>query len=102
MAIARRLRTGSVNINNAMTNVFQLPVPMGGWNSSGLGSRHGSSGIRKYCRSKAIIAERVNLKSEIYWYPTSRRRSGIMSRASRALGARDWRRRLGRRPLGPV
>jgi acyl-CoA reductase-like NAD-dependent aldehyde dehydrogenase len=102
MAIARRMRTGSVNINNAMTNVFQLPVPMGGWNASGLGSRHGAAGIRKYCRSKTIIAERVTLKSELYWYPTSRRRSRLMSRASRMLGAKDWRRRLGRKPPGPV
>jgi acyl-CoA reductase-like NAD-dependent aldehyde dehydrogenase len=96
-AIARRLRTGSVNINNAMTNVFQLPVPMGGWEASGLGSRHGAAGIRKYCRSQTVVSERIAAKSEIYWYPTSARRGRLMARASRLLGARDWRRRLGRR-----
>lgn len=94
-AIAERIDSGSVNVNNVMTNVFQLPVPFGGRRNSGLGARHGGAeGIRKYCWSKSIIEERFNLPSEIYWYPTKAHRIRLMTRAARILSAGDWRRRL--------
>lgn len=96
-SVADRIDSGTVNINNVMTNVFQLPVRFGGRRQSGLGSRHGGAeGIRKYCWTKPVIEERIPLKSELYWYPTSARRSGVMLAASRFLAARDWRRRLNR------
>lgn len=97
-AVADRIDSGTVSINNVMTNVFQLPVSFGGRRDSGLGARHGGAeGIRKYCWAKPVIEERIALKSELYWYPTTARRSGAMLAASRFLGARDWRRRLNRR-----
>ncbi len=95
-ALARRIDSGSVNVNNVMTNVFQLSVPFGGRRDSGLGARHGAAeGIRKYCWKKSIIEERFNLPAEIYWYPTKRRRIELMTRAARLLAAGDWKRRLG-------
>ncbi|WP_075301868.1 MULTISPECIES: aldehyde dehydrogenase family protein [unclassified Pseudonocardia] len=96
-AVAARVDSGTVNINNAMTNVFQLPVPMGGRRDSGIGARlGGAGGIRKYCRTKPIIEERFNLKSELYWYPTVGDRSRLMGKLARFVGAKDLRRRLGR------
>jgi len=96
-AVADRVDSGTVNINNVMTNVFQLPVSFGGRRQSGLGARHGgAAGIRKYCWTKSVVEERIPLRSELYWYPTSARRSGAMLAASRFLGARSWRRRLNR------
>ena len=97
-SIATQIDSGSVNVNNVMTNVFQLPVPFGGQRNSGLGARHGGAeGIRKYCWPKSIIEERFNLPSEIYWYPTKGHKIRLMTRAARLLSAGDWRRRLGRR-----
>jgi acyl-CoA reductase-like NAD-dependent aldehyde dehydrogenase len=97
MALARQMNTGSVNINNVLLSAFQLPVPMAGWNESGLGSRSGgASGIRKYCRTKSIVADRVAMKKELYWYPYTRTKGKVQSVMSRLLDARDWRRRLGR------
>lgn len=95
--VAERIDSGTVNVNNAMTNVFQLPVPMGGRRQSGIGARlGGATGIRKYCRTKPIIEERFNLKSELYWYPTMAERSQLMGKLARFVGAKDLRRRLGR------
>lgn len=92
------LETGGVNINNAMTNVFQFPLPMGGWKSSGLGHRFGgANGVRKYCRQQAYVTERVDIKNEIHWYPYSPRKGAITEMALRLTGMHDWRRRLGRR-----
>jgi acyl-CoA reductase-like NAD-dependent aldehyde dehydrogenase len=97
MALARQMSTGTVNINNVLMGIFQFPVPMAGWKESGVGSRSGGAeGIRKYCRSKSIVAERIAMKKEPNWYPYSRRKGKMLSAVGRCLGARDWRRRLGR------
>ena len=73
MALAKQMATGSVNINNAMLNVSQYPVPFAGWKQSGVGSRSGgANGIRKYCRAKSIVADRVAMKRELFWYPYTR------------------------------
>jgi hypothetical protein len=70
---------------------------MSGWGESGLGFRlGGAAGIRKYCRTKSIVDDRVAMKSEINWYPYTRRKGRILGLANRLVSARDWRRRLGR------
>ena len=97
MALARKMNTGTVNINNVITNVLQFPVPMEGWNESGVGSRSGgAAGIRKFCRTKSIVAERVAMKKEPLWYPYSRKKGKTIAAMLRMTTARDWRRRLGR------
>jgi hypothetical protein len=75
--LARRLNTGLVHINSVLLGVGQTPVPFGGWNDSGLGFRSGGAGgIRKYCRTKSIVADRVAMKKELLWYPYTPRNSG--------------------------
>ena len=97
MAVAKRMNTGTVNINNVLMGVAQTPVPMAGWGESGLGSRQGgAAGIRKYCRTKSIVGDRVAMKKELNWYPYTRRKGRILTGMLRLLNARDWRRRLGR------
>jgi acyl-CoA reductase-like NAD-dependent aldehyde dehydrogenase len=94
--IAKRMETGGVSTNNVLQTAQQLQVPFGGWKSSGLGARGGGAyAIRKYCRQQAFVAERVNLKSELNWYPYTPKRARLMSRMIRVLGMHDWRRRLG-------
>ena len=95
MALARKMNTGTVDINNVMAIPF--PVPMEGWNESGLGSRSGgAAGIRKFCQTKSIVAERVAMKKELLWYPYSRKKGKTIAAMLRMTSARDWRRRLGR------
>ncbi|MET0993607.1 MAG: aldehyde dehydrogenase family protein [Mycobacterium sp.] len=97
MTLAKQMATGSVNINNAMLNVLQYPVPYAGWKESGVGSRSGGANdIRKYCRAKSIVADRAAMTRELFWYPYTPRRGKVQSLVARLLGARDWRRRLGR------
>jgi acyl-CoA reductase-like NAD-dependent aldehyde dehydrogenase len=97
--VGHQLEAGGVNVNNAMTHVFQFPLPMGGWKESGLGQRFGGpNGVRKYCRPQAFVSERVALKSELHWYPYTLRKANITAKALRLTGMHDWRRRLGRAP----
>jgi acyl-CoA reductase-like NAD-dependent aldehyde dehydrogenase len=97
--IARRLECGAVLVNDVMANIFQLEVPHGGWRESGVGSRFGgANGMRKFCKAQALLTGRMDLKSEPQWYPYAPRKSARLARLSLMLGARDWRRRLGRIP----
>jgi acyl-CoA reductase-like NAD-dependent aldehyde dehydrogenase len=68
-AIARRIQAGAANVNDAMINYTVLELPMGGAKASGLGSRHGAGGIRKYCSQQAIVVTRLAMKKEIFMYP---------------------------------
>ncbi|BCP14195.1 aldehyde dehydrogenase family protein [Mycobacterium paraintracellulare] len=96
--VAKQLETGAVAINNAMVSVFQYPLPMGGWKESGLGLRFGGpAGVLKYCRPQARVSERIAPKSEIQWYPYTRRKARILERLVRLTGMHDWGRRLARR-----
>jgi acyl-CoA reductase-like NAD-dependent aldehyde dehydrogenase len=93
--ISRQLEAGAVNQNNVLISTFQLPLPMNGWKSSGIGSRSGgAAGILKFCRQKSVVSERIKLKSEPHWYPYNRKSSQLQARMVRLLGAKDWRRRL--------
>ena len=94
--VAERLEVGAANINDALVNYFHLEVPMGGWKESGIGWRHGPTGIRKYCRTETIVAPRLpTQKNEPLWYPYTPRRRKLLNRLYRALNARGLRNRLG-------
>jgi acyl-CoA reductase-like NAD-dependent aldehyde dehydrogenase len=94
--IAERLEVGAANINDALVNYFHLEVPMGGWKQSGIGWRHGPTGIRKYCRTETIVSPRFpTARDEPLWYPYTRRRRRTMNRLYRAVNARGLRNRLG-------
>jgi len=79
-AIARQLEAGAANVNDAMINYTVLELPMGGAKHSGLGSRHGAGGIRKYCSQQAIvITPRLALKKEPFMYPYKSRTSRLLA-----------------------
>jgi acyl-CoA reductase-like NAD-dependent aldehyde dehydrogenase len=91
-ALARRVEAGAVCVNDAQMNYSALNLPMGGWKTSGIGTRHGAGGIRKYCKIQSLYVTRRALKREIYMFPYTRRRTLMLRRALRLLygrGSRD-------------
>ncbi|MFL5893417.1 MAG: aldehyde dehydrogenase family protein [Solirubrobacterales bacterium] len=54
-ALARRVESGVCCVNDAQVNYVALELPMGGWKASGLGSRHGPDGIRKYTKRQSLL-----------------------------------------------
>lgn len=99
-SVAARLHVGAVNINSVMMNVFQFPIPQAGWKDSGVGARAGGAhGVLKYTKPQSLVTDVVEAKTEIFWYPHTRRLGKIQEFAVGLLGARDWRRRIGRRPV---
>jgi betaine-aldehyde dehydrogenase len=94
--IARRIEAGACNVNDVLVNYNVMGLPMGGWKQSGIGNRHGSHGIRRFCRTKAITAPRLpQPKSEPIWFPYSARKRGLIRRMYTFLNARGIRNRLG-------
>jgi acyl-CoA reductase-like NAD-dependent aldehyde dehydrogenase len=91
-AIARRIEAGATTVNDAMINYAALELPMGGAKSSGLGSRHGAGGIRKYCSQQAIVVTpRIAMKRELHMYPYKARTSRLLGRFFKFLYGRGRR-----------
>ncbi len=76
--IARRIEAGAVTVNDAQINYVALELPMGGWKSSGLGSRHGADGIRKYTKKQSLVVTRFAPKRDIHLLPYSSGRSKLI------------------------
>ena len=66
--IIKRMKTGNVNVNDAMTSYIIPTLPYGGEGFSGLGKQHGVEGLRSFCRVKSIVINRFNFIDEIGWW----------------------------------
>ena len=82
-----------VSVNDAQVNYLALELPMGGWKASGLGSRHGADGIRKYTKQQAILVTRFALKKDLHMLPYKARTTKLIERLRQA-GVRPRQARL--------
>jgi acyl-CoA reductase-like NAD-dependent aldehyde dehydrogenase len=79
--LARRVEAGAVTVNDAQINYMALELPMGGWKESGLGTRHGADGIRKYTKRQALLVTSfAPLKRDMHMMPYSARRTRFLER----------------------
>src|SRR4051794_9370179 len=90
--IARRLQAGAVCVNDALLNYVAVELPMGGWKSSGLGTRHGGAGIRKFTKQQSLFISRVHLKRDLYAFPYKPRTSKALFKGLRLIYGRGRRR----------
>ncbi|MGP3776513.1 succinic semialdehyde dehydrogenase [Streptomyces sp. SDT5-1] len=89
--LARRIRSGSVNINDgAAAAAGSIEAGMGGMGDSGLGRRHGAEGIRKYTESQTLATQRL-----LPLGPTTPEESSVKSFIRRTNGQLALLRRLG-------
>jgi succinate-semialdehyde dehydrogenase / glutarate-semialdehyde dehydrogenase len=59
-SIARQVKCGTVNINEAFAATFaSVDSPMGGMRESGMGRRQGSEGILRYTESQSVATQRL-------------------------------------------
>ena len=58
--MARHIRCGTVNINEAFGATFaSIDAPMGGMRESGMGRRQGGEGIHRYTETQAVATQRL-------------------------------------------
>jgi acyl-CoA reductase-like NAD-dependent aldehyde dehydrogenase len=89
--LARRLEAGAVCVNDIQVNYLALNLPMGGWKTSGLGSRHGATGIRKYCKTQSLLITHLAPKKEPYMFPYKKGRTKLIGRFYRVMYGRGKR-----------
>ena len=90
--LARRMQAGAVCVNDALLNYVAVELPMGGWKASGLGTRHGAAGIRKYTKQQALFISRIHLKRDIYGFPYRPSTSKLFFKGVRLIYGRGRRR----------
>jgi acyl-CoA reductase-like NAD-dependent aldehyde dehydrogenase len=89
--LARRMEAGAVTVNDAQINYVALELPMGGWKSSGLGTRHGPDGIRKYTKKQALVVTRFAPKRDLHMLPYSAKRTRLIERMLKLVYGRGRR-----------
>jgi len=83
IAIARRLDTGSVCINDSSLSYGVLEAPFGGRRESGVGQVNGALGVRNFCFAQPIVIDRVAPKEEHVWYPYTADKEKVLQRIIR-------------------
>ena len=86
--VARRVESGGVVVNDTLVNYFAMEIPIGGMKQSGVGARHGRTGIQKYCQRQNMVVTRFAPKRELYYFPYSRFSSKATELMIRALYGR--------------
>jgi acyl-CoA reductase-like NAD-dependent aldehyde dehydrogenase len=91
--IARRIESGVVCVNDAQLNYVALELPMGGWKDSGVGSRHGAGGIRKYTKQQTLLVTRfAPTDKDVHMLPyDSPRKTRLLGRTFKLLWGRGKR-----------
>ena len=89
--LARRLQAGAVCVNDALLNYLAVELPMGGWKASGMGTRHGAGGIRKYTKQQSLLISRLHLKRELFMFPYRARSSKLLFKGVRLIYGRGKR-----------
>jgi acyl-CoA reductase-like NAD-dependent aldehyde dehydrogenase len=67
-AIAKRLRTGAVMVNDAISYFGIAEAPHGGCGASGWGRTHGKAGLLELVRIKYFDADRLPGREKPWWY----------------------------------
>jgi len=63
--IARKIRSGSVCVNDVITNYIIPDLPFGGVGISGIGRVHGQEGLRSFSQVQAVLVDRFGMKKNL-------------------------------------
>jgi len=92
--LAERMQSGSVCVNDSLVNFIIPDAPMGGTKESGFGFRHGAEGVRKFCRQKTIVIDRLGLKEEFPWFPASQKKTRQLRFVLNLFCRSGWKNKL--------
>ena len=79
--IVKKLKIGTVSINDVLTHYGIASIPFGGEGLSGIGRMHGKEGLRSFSRTKSIVVNRFNFISEIWWIGRSSKIESLLNKA---------------------
>ena len=89
--LASKIRTGTVNINEAFGSAYaSIDAPMGGMGQSGVGRRHGAEGLLKYTESQTVSVQ-LWMKLSAQWGMSDEQWARFTTRALKILKALGFR-----------
>jgi succinate-semialdehyde dehydrogenase/glutarate-semialdehyde dehydrogenase len=94
-AAARRLRAGTVMVNDSISAFAISEAPHGGPLDSGIGRTHGRLGMEEMVRVKYVDSDRIPAMKKLWWYGYGSAFSGQMEGFLDLLFARGLVKRLG-------
>ncbi len=69
MRVSKKIISGGIAINNALTSSANFALPFGGTKQSGIGRYHGPYGLWAFSNIKAVMYEKGLKDQDIQWYP---------------------------------
>ncbi len=78
--IARSLEYGTIAINDVVVQFGLASLPFGGRKHSGLGRLHGREGILAFSQPQAVVASRIKIPMELWWYDLGSKTYSILKR----------------------
>jgi len=91
-AIAKRLQTGSVCVNDIAVTYGIADAPFGGVKTSGVGQVNGEVGIRGYCHAHPIIVDTTKKNAQGGYPYTPESAAGLQRMIRTVFGNRFLRR----------
>ena len=79
--IVKKLKIGTVSINDVLTHYGIASIPFGGEGLSGMGRMHGREGLRSLSRTKSIVVNRFSFINEIWWIGRSKKIESLLNKA---------------------
>jgi acyl-CoA reductase-like NAD-dependent aldehyde dehydrogenase len=89
-ALARRLRSGVVTINNHGFTGALPAAPWTGTGDSGYGVTNSPHALSELTRPRFLLEDRSRAKSELWWYPYTPTLRTIAFAMARARGGAGW------------
>ena len=75
--VASLLDTGTMCINDCLTNYLITDLPFGGVKKSGIGRVHGIEGVRAFAKMQSVMVHKFGLQKELWWYPYKEKVKGL-------------------------
>ncbi|RLQ95497.1 aldehyde dehydrogenase family protein [Falsibacillus albus] len=67
------IESGSIFINDVVTNISNIHLPFGGVKCSGIGHYHGREGLLNFCSPKSVMQNNKNSGRNVNWYPYNKK-----------------------------
>jgi acyl-CoA reductase-like NAD-dependent aldehyde dehydrogenase len=93
-AMARRIRTGTVMVNDVLSCFGISEAPHGGIKASGMGRSHGRLGLEEMVRTKYLDSDRLPGLEKVWWYGYGKAFARQMEGLLDMQFARSWTQRL--------
>lgn len=72
--VAKKIKAGTVIINNNLYTYGAPDTPWGGVKKSGMGRTHGKEGLLEMVEAKHINVDRNLFREELWWFPYTRKK----------------------------